>query len=194
MAWYLFWWSASIERKAWKVIPEAEWLYWDQVSIKQQKTSTPLCLHREECGRTWHWMTLLRPGIIKQHKTSSPLCLHRKEYGHTWHWMTFAEIWCHKTTQTVHCICTGKSTWYWMTFLRPGVINTKQAITVYSLYSPGFNVPLESRGWQQLPAGEGLPPQPQGPVSGRTVWRVWPQHQWVDGRRHVKRHETNVCR
>ena len=24
----------------------------------------------KECGHTWHWISLLRPGVIKQHKTS----------------------------------------------------------------------------------------------------------------------------
>ena len=28
-----------------------------------------ICKHRNEYGHTWHWMSLLRPGVIKQHRT-----------------------------------------------------------------------------------------------------------------------------
>ena len=30
-----------------------------------------ICKHRKEYGHTWHWMSLLKPGVIKQHETQT---------------------------------------------------------------------------------------------------------------------------
>ena len=43
---------------------------------------SPLVIYTQrECGHTWHWMSLLRPGVIKKHKTQpqtffTSLCWH----------------------------------------------------------------------------------------------------------------------
>ena len=69
-------WCGDLQ--VWKsmVIHDTECLYWDQVS--QNSTQTTLCVacclmwwfaSLEKYGHTWHWMSLLRPGVIIQHKT-----------------------------------------------------------------------------------------------------------------------------